>query len=220
MIFSSPPSTKPKENKMREKINPILIDVPMPILTPRLRLEPVRAGNGAVALEALQETEVDLGLWSEWIHLPNALTLSARETWQREQEAKFIQRDVLFMQAFERASGRLVAGTGFHDIDWNIPKFGIGYWVRTSAKGQGYATELTTGLLHYAFRQLNALRVEIYHADGNEASRRVIEKTGFKPEGRLRNSILLPDGRVVDELMYSHIDLKDVPPLDVTWGMP
>lgn len=199
-------------------IEPILIDIPMPILTPRLRLEMVRAGLGPQILDAVLESREILRPWMAWAHNDADMTLESREQWLRESHAKFIRRETLYMAAFERESGYYVGNTGFHDIDWKVPSLAIGYWVRSSALGKGYATEMTIGLLHYAFKQLNASRVAISHAVGNEASRRVIEKANFKLEGTLRRDDVMPDGRVGDTHVYSHIDIKDVPPLNVSWA--
>jgi ribosomal-protein-serine acetyltransferase len=197
--------------------DPILIDVPMPILTPRLRLEMVRAGLGQRVLDAVLESRDILRPWMAWAHNDADMTLDAREKWLREAHAKFIRRETLFMAAFDRETDAYIGGTGFHDIDWKVPSLTIGYWVRGSHQGRGYATEMTVGLLHYAFKQLNARRVEIAHADGNVASRRVIDKAGFAHEGLLRRDDVMPDGRVQDTHVYSHIDVNDVPPLDVRW---
>lgn len=198
-------------------IEPILIDVPMPILTPRLRLEIARAGFGTQVLGAVSESREVLLPWMAWVHNEADLTIEAREKWLREAHAKFIRRETLFMAAFDRVTGQYIGGTGFHDIDWRVPAMAIGYWVRAAKQGRGYATEMTVALTRYAFNALGVRRVEIRHADGNEASRRVIEKAGFTHEGLLRRDSIMPDGRVEDTHVYSHINIKDVPPLDVTW---
>lgn len=202
---------------MTKKIEPILFDVPMPIETPHLRLEIARAGFGSQVLEAVNESLEVLKPWMAWAHKPEDMTLDSREKWLREAEAKFIMRDCLFMMAFEKKTGRYVGGTGFHDINWDVPSLTIGYWVRQSMQGKGYATEMTVGLLHYAFKALKVSRVEITHAQGNEASRRVIEKSGFSLEGTRRHDDRCPKGDLMNTLIYSHIDIGDVPILDVRW---
>lgn len=201
----------------KTKIDPLLIDVPMPIVTPRLRFEIAQAGLGNEVISAVNESLEALKPWMSWVHKPEDMTFDAREKWQREAHAKFIRRETLFMNAFERETGQYVGNTGFHDIDWDVPAMSIGYWVRGSMHRRGYATEMTVGLLHYAFNALNAERVDIYHAVGNDASRRVVEKAGFAYEGTRRHDSRHPDGRIADTMCYSHINVNDVPPLDVRW---
>lgn len=203
---------------MTQKIDPKLIPVPMPIATPRLEFRAVAPGYGQQQLEAIQESIESLRPWMSWVHDPENLTILSRESWMVEHAAAFLRREKLFMLAFERVSGRFVGGTGFHDIDWEVPALAIGYWVRASMQGQGYATEMTVALTRYAFQALQVKRVEITHSAGNEASRRVIEKAGFMLEGILRRDHILPmDRGVADTMTYSHVDINDVPVLDVRW---
>ncbi len=51
----------------------------------------------------------------------------------------------------------------------------------------GYATEITNGLVKYLFTEMNVERVEALVMEENEASRKVLEKSGFIIEGLLRN---------------------------------
>jgi RimJ/RimL family protein N-acetyltransferase len=54
-------------------------------------------------------------------------------------------------------------------------------------------------------------RLVVAHAEGNEASRRVIERTGFRPMGVERAAERLGDGSVVDLRWYDL--LRDDAPL-------
>src|SRR5262245_2151732 len=55
----------------------------------------------------------------------------------------------------------------------------IGYRLRRSAWGKGYATEGVRALVRKAFAEQNALRVTAYTVRENRASWRVMEKAGF-----------------------------------------
>lgn len=203
---------------MRKKTDPLLIDVPMPIRTPRLELRAVAPGYGQQQLDAINESLDSLRPWMGWAHNTDDMTLDARESWLRHHAAAFIRREKLFMLAFDRTTDTLVGSTGFHDIDWDVPAFAIGYWVRPSYQGQGFATEMTVALTRYAFLALKAARVEICHSAQNVASRRVIEKAGFQLEGTRRRDHWLPADRGLDDtLVYSHIDVVDVPQLKLEW---
>jgi len=63
----------------------------------------------------------------------------------------------------------------------------IGYNLLPKYWGNGYATEITKALVRYLFEQLNIERVEALVCDDNEASKKVLEKSGLLHEGRLRN---------------------------------
>ncbi len=194
----------------------VLIDVPMPITTPRLILRAIAPGDGAAIHAAKMETWDDLHKWMLWAKV---MTDEAdAEAVAREAAAKFIMREDLMILAFEKDTGQLVVSTGLHRMDWDKRHFEIGYWVRKTAHGKGYATEATNALLRYAFNELAATRVEITHADGNDASAAVIRKLGFVKEGVLRKGTMLPDGTLVDQHVYSRLNLDNLPALDVRWG--
>jgi RimJ/RimL family protein N-acetyltransferase len=56
----------------------------------------------------------------------------------------------------------------------------LGYRLRRSAWGQGYATEGSRALIHKAFSELGARRVFAETMAVNSASRRVMEKAGLR----------------------------------------
>ena len=85
-----------------------------------------------------------------------------------------------------------------HHIDWGVPKFEVGYWVRLSCHGKGVATEATRLMTDMAFGHLGAKRVSLWCAVDNIGSRRVAEKLGFQHEGRFKNDEVDALGRPVD----------------------
>jgi len=203
---------------MNDQRKHILIDVPMPIVTPRLVLRPPQAGDGAALTEAKAETWDDLRRWMPWTDAGQDAEMD--EVYVREQQAEYILRKDMIVIGIEKETGRPVIWSGLHRLDWDRRRFEIGYWVRKSAQGKGYATESTNALLRYAFNALQAKRVEISHAGGNEKSRRVIEKLGFSREGVRIKGHPLPDGRTDDHYIYARLDTDGLPPLDVRWGPP
>ncbi|MCM2343051.1 MAG: GNAT family N-acetyltransferase [Alphaproteobacteria bacterium] len=197
------------------KINPILIDIPLPIETSRLLIRAPQAGDGPLVTEAKIETWDDLTRWMDWAKdTPNP---EADEIVMREAQARFILRSDLMMLGFERASGKPVVFTGLHRINWPARIFEIGYWVRTSARGQGYATEAANALTRFAFQELAARKVLITHAADNEASAAVIRRLGYPLETIERYGTTLPDGRIVDQYRYARFDISELPDLAIRW---
>jgi len=62
----------------------------------------------------------------------------------------------------------------------------IGYWIGKPWWGAGYATEATTALLNYCFKERKIARLVCCHYFDNPASARVIEKLGFEKTGECR----------------------------------
>jgi RimJ/RimL family protein N-acetyltransferase len=100
--------------------------------------------------------------------------------------------------------GRLLGGCGLHCIDWNVRRFEIGYWRRTSA-GPGLIDEAVQALTRFAFDELRAQRVEIRMDARNDASRRVAERNGYTFEGVLRADSLTPSGEPRDTRLYARV---------------
>ena len=199
-------------------IDPVLVDVPMPILTPRLLLRPPQAGDGVALYEAKCASWPDLTKWMEWAAKPEEHSVEKDEIMCRQKQAAYILREDMMLFAFERDSGRLVASTGLHDPNWKMRIFEIGYWVRSDKTRKGYATELTNALLRYAFEALCANVVKIGHAKGNHASRRVVEKLGFQHHAERKFGHIIPGDIISPDSVYIRENLDDLPPLDVTWG--
>jgi RimJ/RimL family protein N-acetyltransferase len=96
-----------------------------------------------------------------------------------------------------------VGATGLHRMDWSVPRFEIGYWIRRSFEGKGYVSEAVRALTRLAFEALGAERVEIHCGHRNLHSQRVAERCGFVLEGRLRNHRREATGELRDTLVYA-----------------
>lgn len=186
---------------MAELLQALLLDIPEVLETPRLTLRAVVPGHGAASNEAMAESFARLQPWMPWakqMQSPEQSEANARET-----RAKWLSREALDFCWFRRDDGLLVGRGGLHTIDWSIPKFEIGYWVRTSCARQGYATEGTLALVAFARDALRARRLEIGSDARNTPSRRVAEKCGFTLEGILRQARRDNAGELSDACVYA-----------------
>lgn len=190
----------------------------MPIRTPRLLIRSKQPGDGVGSSEAVAETWDDLNRWMHWAERLDDFTAERQELRTRQQMTHFVLREEFNLLGIEIATGKPVIWCGFHDIDWDARQCDTGFWVRKTAQGRGFATESTNALLRYAFGALGMRRVGITHSSGNEASRRIVEKLGFVPEGVQRAAHRLPGGRVADKHLYARLDTVGLPTLDVQWG--
>jgi RimJ/RimL family protein N-acetyltransferase len=187
---------------MPSLIEALLLEIPEVVETERLRLEATRAGFGARVNEAVVESHPQLKPWMPWagrVHTPEE-----SERHCRESQAKWHAREMLDFCFHRRSDGFFVGKGGLHTIDWSLPKFEIGYWIRTSCTRKGYATEAAAALAALAER-LGARRIEITSDARNAASRRVAEKCGFALEGILRHSRRDASGELADSCMYARV---------------
>jgi RimJ/RimL family protein N-acetyltransferase len=65
----------------------------------------------------------------------------------------------------------------------------IGYWLGTSHWGKGYATEAAQGLIDMLFSLVDIPAIDADTRVINPASRRVLEKSGFRAEGSFLKSL-------------------------------
>lgn len=173
---------------------------PYAIETPRLVLRCYELTDAQAMYEAIEESRDHLAPWLPWVK--DFKTLEDGHAAVRRFRGEYDLLVDLKLGVFRQADGRYLGGTGLHRYNWELRRFEIGYWLRTSALRQGYATELTAALTRFCFEQLDARRVEIFVARQNLASRAIPERLGFPLEGIHRNGILL-GSEVHDRVVYA-----------------
>src|SRR5829696_8475523 len=114
-------------------------------------------------------------------------TVDGAESSARRARVAGLQSSKLSLHLYLKGTHTLVGSSGLQGIDWEVPKFEIGYWCRTSFTGRGYITEAVLGITEFAFDTLGARRVEIRCDSRNLPSTRVAERAGFELEGRLEH---------------------------------
>jgi RimJ/RimL family protein N-acetyltransferase len=182
-------------------MNPILLDFPDSFESERLLIRCPRPGDGQAMHEAIVESLDELRPWMPWARGEQSRDVS--EAYCRECIAEFASRKSLQLILLDKRDGSFVGGSGFHDIDWVVPKFEIGYWLRSSRTHQGFMTETVNALAQFAFGALKARRVQIRMDNRNERSWRVAERCDFRLEGVLRNFELGLDGAPRDTRLYA-----------------
>lgn len=192
-------------------MDPLLIDVPARLVTPRLVLRCPQPGDGAVLNASVAASITELRPWMPWAQ--QVPTLEESEALARRAQAEFLRRADLVYAIFEHDGDgretRHVGGTGLHRIDWSVPRFEIGYWRRSDRAGRGLVTEAVQALAAMAFQTLHAERVEIRCDTDNTASRRVAERCGFTLEAVLRHDSRTPDGRLRDTCVFARLREAD-----------
>lgn len=189
-------------------MKPVLREFPEQIETERLLIRAPRYGDGPELRAAVKDSIAELREWMPWAprdlsELPDEADYEARV---REGRAKFLLREDLWMLIFLKGTNTLVACSGLHRMDWDVPSFEIGYWVRTPYAGKGYVTEAARGIASFAFDTLGARRVEIRCDAQNERSAAVARRLGFDLEGHLRNDERNHlTGRLRDTLVFARI---------------
>ncbi|HVW94323.1 MAG TPA: GNAT family protein [Devosia sp.] len=77
----------------------------------------------------------------------------------------------------------------------------LGYWMGSKYAGNGLMTEAVSVVLPFVFNTLGLHRIHAAFLPNNIASRRVLEKNGFREEGYAENYLQI-DGRWADHVMF------------------
>ena len=196
-------------------MNPILLDLPMPILTPRLCLKPRHVGEGPILNKAICGSLEHLKPWMPFAQ--KAPTIEESEEHCRRSFAKFVLREDMTLSIYSRDQKTFIGSTGLHRANWDIPSFHVGYWILAEFEGKGLISESTNALTRYAFEVLGARRVEIRCDAENSKSLAVMTRLGFVQEGILKNEELKESDELRDTIVTARYDLKGLPDLEVSW---
>jgi RimJ/RimL family protein N-acetyltransferase len=99
--------------------------------------------------------------------------------------------------------GEACGGIGIHQQDdIYIKNAELGYWLAEPFWGNGIITKAIKEMVEFAFDNYEINRVFARPFGSNISSQKVLEKNGFKLEGRLKNTVWKKD-RHEDELIYS-----------------
>nr|WP_263327572.1 GNAT family N-acetyltransferase [Neobacillus sp. Marseille-Q6967] len=174
-------------------MKPILIDFPSEFYSERLLIRMPMPGDGKAVYQAVQASLYELKQWMPWAHREQ--TEQDMEANIRDAHAKFLTREDLRLHLFNKETEEFIGSSGLHRINWDVPKFEIGYWIDTRHSGKGYITEATERITQFAFDELNAKRIEIRCDSNNTRSSAIPERLGFTLEGILKNDGISADSK-------------------------
>ncbi|MCM3004263.1 GNAT family N-acetyltransferase [Priestia koreensis] len=181
----------------------LLIDAPIQLETERLLLRaPRQSGDGSIVNQAIRESIHELKVWLPFAQkLP---TIEETEMNVREAHIDFLKRKSFRFLIFHKVTKEFIGVTSFQEINWNVPKCEIGYWIHTAFSGNGYMTEAVRELSNVGLQQMKFKRIEIRCESTNLKSRSIPEKLGFELEGILKNDDVSADGsKLTDTCIYS-----------------
>ena len=106
---------------------------------------------------------------------------------------------------FDRRDNKLVGGLTLTNVRRGVAQAGsIGYWIGQPFAHQGYMTAGMRAFIPFAFDALRLHRLEAACIPTNNASIRLLEKTGFKREGYAREYLCI-NGLWQDHLLYARL---------------
>jgi ribosomal-protein-alanine N-acetyltransferase len=171
---------------------PDLARTDLVLRTPRLVLRP------------LARADVDaLFVWVKDPELPRMMSWAAHTS--RDETAAFVQ---IVIGALEKGEGitwvlehqgKLSGLVGFDGLQWTlrawrVDRAELGYWLAPPLWGRGLMSEAAEAAVRFGFETLGLHKVTVGCLEENLASRRIIEKLGFRWVGKLIDDVWR-DGR-------------------------
>jgi ribosomal-protein-serine acetyltransferase len=176
------------------------IDETLKLVRSTVRIRRSKLGDAVRVHAAVSASIADLERWMPWADADYSVedTLMwldlCREGWEKGTQYGFIAVDV--------ASGEVLGDCSISQINRMNGFANLGYWVRSTATGQGLGSALARRVAQFGIEELRLNRLEILTAVENRASQRVAEKAGATREGVLRSRLILRD-QVLDAAMFS-----------------
>jgi ribosomal-protein-serine acetyltransferase len=178
--------------------------IPYVLETERLVLrsyDPRDEAQASLLFDAIEENRAHLVEYMSW---PDAhQKVEDTRAWIRAVRGKFENMTDFAFGMYAREDGRFVGGAGMHVRGEPAPvAIELGYWLRSSEIGKGYAREATRTLAKMAIERARAERVVIRAQVDNARSRRIPELLGFQLEGIARRGIRIRE-KGLDLAIYS-----------------
>jgi RimJ/RimL family protein N-acetyltransferase/SAM-dependent methyltransferase len=152
--------------------------------------------------------EADLEFLDRWHQDPRVWRyLTARPATGEALRVAFLrlsQDSHCVMRAIRNESGFLGYGL-FSNIRMDVRRAEVELVLGPEFQGRGLGGAALRELMDLGFGKLGLRRVEAHVTRGNEASRRMLEASGFQHEGTLREAVLF-DGEPTDQLIYARLD--------------
>jgi len=117
---------------------------------------------------------------------PNTVVQTRQFITQAVLDASCVPRPYYELAVYHPGEGAVIGSCGLICRSEEDALFEVGYCLARRAWGHGYATEAVGAMIGFGFEKLGAHRIFAQVIPENPASSRVLEKLGFRQEGRLR----------------------------------
>ena len=183
-------------------LDPLL---PPELRTRRLVLRPPDPADAPALHAAIAASRPELRRWMTWAQ--EEATLADTGANLRRAATRFDTREELRLHIWHAESATLIGSSGYHALDWQVPRGEIGYWIATPHTGQGYALEVAECLTTFALGTLGFRRLEIRCDALNTRSSRIPQKLGYGLDACLRHDRVAADdpSELRDTLIFSRV---------------
>lgn len=175
-----------------------------PVLTgPRVTLRAPRAGDYAAWRTLRKQSREFLKPFEpRWTEADLSHRVYAARLKRGREEARAGTDYTFFIFVRGRSGEELAGGVTLSNIRRRAAQFAnLGYWMGQQYAGKGLMTEAVGIVIPFAFETLGLHRIHAAFLPDNMASRRVLEKNGFRDEGYAEHYLQI-DGKWCDHVLF------------------
>ncbi|MFX1566553.1 MAG: GNAT family N-acetyltransferase [Promethearchaeota archaeon] len=169
-------------------MDPLLLNLPETLSTPRLLIRKYRAGDGPAIYALLERNENRAFLFPNVEEVATLQTVEAAELKARRHAAEWESRKRFVMGIWTKTTTSYIGELWIEPQNWEVPSFELGWFLDKGAQGKGLATEATQLSLDFIFHHLHAHKIIVITRDTNHRSIKLAERIGFKREGHFREA--------------------------------
>lgn len=134
-----------------------------------------------------QADQREVDAFTRWVRDPQMMKyISNGEAWSDDGITAFFDRQraslrshgVCFGVVEAKDTGEIIGVGGIAPLELR-PDFHLGWWIAPRMQGKGYATEIATSLVEYAFNVMKLPRALAVCHEGNLASQKVMRNVGM-----------------------------------------
>lgn len=162
-----------------------------------LFLRPLDVTDCVVIRKVIKESGEHLKRFMPWAHLDPTLEESVLliSNWR----AEYFSGRAFHFGIFDQKDNAFLGMIGLVPGDrLNANCWEVGYWVAKPRSKQGIGTHALKTIILLSFHCFDVDRLEVLSQQGNDSSRRLIEKCGFVLEGELRNIHQKPTNEMIE----------------------
>ena len=141
-------------------------------------------------------------VYNTTLNIPYPYSEADADWWLQKRIAHNEKQGKAVSFAIRDVDGKLIGVVSADNFELgDTHKTEIGYWLARDYWGRGIMTDAVKAYVDYAFKELGLLKLMAHVFELNISSARVLEKNGFKLEGRLRKHFR-KDGVLYDARLY------------------
>ncbi len=155
-----------------------------PIETERLLLRAMRVADAPDMFEYAHRADV-----TEYLTWYPHADIEETRAYLTEVGRRYRTGDFYDWALIHRADDKMIGTCGFTSFNYHADSAEVGYVLNPAYHGQGLAAEALRAVMRFGFENLSLHRIEAHYIEGNNPSRRLMERVGMQFEGYARESM-------------------------------